>query len=113
VREHAHHSSIQPRPMASFTTFPRHSFLSLQHDTRSQPGSPRPTHRPATPQTAIQIPWLTASAANTSSFLLVSSKTPRIQILLRPKTLPEAFPIKASDHSEAKAKPTIPDGLKV
>ena len=29
----------------------------------------------------------------------VLSKTPRIEILLRPKTVPEAFPIKASDHS--------------
>jgi hypothetical protein len=29
----------------------------------------------------------------------VSSKTPRIEIPLRPKTVPEAFPIKASDDS--------------
>jgi hypothetical protein len=28
----------------------------------------------------------------------VLSKTPRIEILLHPKTLPEAFPIKASDN---------------
>jgi hypothetical protein len=42
-----------------------------------------PTRRPVAPQTALQIPYRTASAANTSGFLLVcSSKTPRIQFYL-------------------------------
>src|SRR5947208_2799786 len=41
-------------------------------------------------------------AISNHRFLLVSSsKTPRIEILLRPKTVPEAFPIKASDHTSA------------
>jgi hypothetical protein len=32
----------------------------------------------------------------------VLSKTPRIDLLLPPKTVPEAFPIKASDKQETK-----------
>ena len=94
------HSCVQPTPIASYTTFPRHSFISLPQDTRSQPGSPGPAHRPVTLQTAVQIPYRTASAANTSGFLLVSSsKTPRIESQPFAKSLPEAFPIKASDHT--------------
>ena len=52
-------------------------------------------------QSGIQIPWLTASAANASGFLQVSlSKMPRTGLLVcAPASCAEAFPIKASDYT--------------
>jgi hypothetical protein len=53
--------------------------------------------------------WGTASAANATGFLLVStSKTPRIEIPSAPKLCPEAFPIKASDDTPRNGAPREP-----
>src|SRR5206468_4001626 len=52
-------------------------------------------------KTTIQIPLLTASAANASGFLLASSsKTPRVQLVFLGNFGAEAFPIKASDNKK-------------
>jgi hypothetical protein len=48
------------------------------------------------PQTLVLNPIFMLGGAPEAHEVL--SKTPRIEILLHPKTLPEAFPIKASDN---------------
>jgi Phage integrase family/Putative transposase len=80
------HPCAHPKSTTSLTTLHQPSASFLHHRERSRSAFPVSTHRPVAPQTAVQIPWCTASAANASGFLLVSlSKTPRNDFLFQPE----------------------------
>jgi hypothetical protein len=71
------------------------------HGNRRPSGAKTDLECPIVKKNAIQIPELTAPAANASGFLLASlSKTPLVQLVFLGTFCAEAFPIKASDNTE-------------
>ena len=94
------HSCAYPASTTPLPAVRPHSCSSLSHRTCRESDFLTSTHKPLATRTGVQIPQRTASAANASGFLLVSlSKTPRISIFTTRNVRPEAFPIKASDHT--------------